>query len=140
MTALTNLRPIKSIPFGGPVQGGHGIGFTIEFEGGETENFYCRYDQMQMIVSNLISFTSLAEQLLAGTPKESVQVATPYRLTKIGRTGHTDDGKAIAIEVVTDLGFPFQLAMTPEQALETIERLQNELTLAAMPPPPDHRN
>jgi hypothetical protein len=140
MAELTNVRPIKAISRGGPVQGGHGVAFTVLFEDGGEENYYCRYDQLPMLVGNLSNFGSLAEQLLRGLPKEEVQVATPYTFDRLARSGRSDDGKTIALQIATKQGFPLQIAMTPDQAHETIAALQKELTLAGKGPPLDRRN
>ena len=83
MAHLDNVRPIRAIDYGGPVEQGHGIAFRIQFEDGGLQNCYCRSDQLGPIVANLTNMGYLAEQLRGGVKAGEVHVATPYEVNKI---------------------------------------------------------
>lgn len=139
MTTMS-ARPIRDITFGGPVQQGQGVAFTVVFQDGEKENFYCRADQLGALIAKLVTFGSLAEQRRQGTPQDKLHLSTPFGVTRISSTAITPDRKTVSIQVVTDQGFPFDLSMSVDLAKDAIAKLQGVVLAAFEPPEQDRRN
>jgi hypothetical protein len=92
------------------------------------------------LLGNIRQYGAMADASRIKPGASALDVSAPYVVALVDRGAHSDDGLTIAIEFGVSDGFPIQLAMTPDQARETIEILQHELTLATNTPPPDRRN
>jgi len=133
MAKTIDARPIKNIINGGVVEAGHGVFFTFLLQDDTQESFHCGYDLVPKLIGNLRQYGSMAQQTRSPVAGRSMELASPYRVAKITRAAHSDDGKVIVFEAAVTDGFPVQLAMSLDQARQTIELLQTELTLAASP-------
>lgn len=79
------------------------------------------------IIPNLKHYALMADQERTPLKAGESSPSSPYFMTTLLNSAHSDDGKIVAIQVGTTEGVPFELAMSPEQALETIAALQREL-------------
>jgi hypothetical protein len=67
-------------------------------------------------------------------PGQGIELVTPYMASDV-RAGRTVDNQFVALNFQTTEGVPIQVAMKPNLARETIERLTNELSQVATDPP-----
>jgi hypothetical protein len=111
---------------GGPAQHGHSLQFTIQCEDGD-HAFECRDDQLPKMIVHLRHFGELAARLRQAQPGTLMELNSVFTVSNVMRTGHTPDGKQVAIEFGIQDGFPMQLTMTPDQVRKTIEFLEEEL-------------
>ena len=82
----------------------------------------------------------MAEAVRVKAPARAIVEAAPYRVTEVVSSGNSPDGSIVAVNYNTTHGFPLSIAMTPDQARQTIEFLQREILLAAQPRQQDQRH
>lgn len=121
---------IKNITGGGSVEGGTSIFFNILFEDGQTDTFVCDLVLLPLFLGNLTAYANIAEGERLKRSGRQTAAGAPYIVTEVFRSGHTTDGKRVMVEMNTEHGFPLQIAMTFDQAAQTIEFLQREMLLA----------
>jgi hypothetical protein len=76
----------------------------------------------------------VAEKARKALPGESISTVVPHLVLGV-RTGTSEGDRYIGMKFQTNMGFPLEVAMTPELALETIERLTKELEQLGKRPP-----
>jgi hypothetical protein len=91
------------------------------------------YQPFPLLMGNLTQYANMAEAVRVKVPDRSVVEAAPYRATEVVRSGHSLDGTIVSVEDNTTHGFPLSIALTPDQARQTIESLQREILLAQNP-------
>jgi hypothetical protein len=128
-----NARVIRDMPWGGAANQGQVVVFDLKFDDGNRERFACPISTVQLLLGNLTQYASMAEAVRAKAPERALVEAAPYRAVDVVRSGHSPDGTMIAVEYNTTHGFPLSIAMTPDQAKQTIEFLQREILLAENP-------
>lgn len=133
-------RTIKNIIKGGAVNAGHGVFFTLLFDDESQESYHCDFGLMPKLLGNLKQYATMADAVRTHEKAGELSVSAPYIVDRISNSGHGNNGQIIALEVVVSDGFPIELAMSPDLARQTIERLEMELRRAADVPPPDRRN
>jgi hypothetical protein len=134
MNDIKQGRHITGIPRGGSANHGHAVAFVLKFGDGTEEQYFCDYSLLPLLVGNLKHYGDLAERIQSGMPRNAIKLSAPYVITKVVRSAHSLDGKTVAVEFDTNQGFPLEIAMTQEQALQTIEFLHREIRRAAKAP------
>jgi hypothetical protein len=139
---MTNIqtRLIVDMPWGGVANQGQHIVFDLRFEDGQTDRYACPISTVPLLIGNLTQYASMAEAVRAKAPARAIVEAAPYRITEVVRSGYSMDGTIVSVEYNTTHGFPLSIAMTPDQARQTIEFLQREILLAAQAPTQDRRH
>jgi len=127
-------RYIKNMPWGGAANQGQQILFDFTFHDGTAEKYACDLSLVQLLLGNLTQYAAMAEAQRVKMPSRTVASAAPYRVAKVGRSGHSPDGEILSVEFETTHGFPVGIAMTPDQARQTIEFLEREMLLAETGP------
>jgi hypothetical protein len=129
-------RFIVNVPWGGVANQGQHILFDLQFEDGGRERYACAISTVPLVMGNLTQYAHMAEGVRVKSPGRAVLESAPYRATEVFRSGHAPDGSIVSVDYNTTHGFPVSIAMTPDQARQTIEFLQRELLLAQQPPNP----
>jgi hypothetical protein len=139
---MTNIlaRLITDIPWGGVANQGQHVLFDLRFDDGQSERYACPISTVPLLMGNLMQYANMAETVRVKAPSRSIVEAAPYRVTEVVSSGHSPDGAIVAVNYNTTHGFPLSIAMTPDQARQTIEFLQRELLLAAQPQSRNRRN
>ena len=126
---------IKNIVWGGSGNQGQQIHFRLAFHGSQPEaNFTCDLSLVPMLLGNILEYARKADAERVKAQGQTVIAATPYVVTKVNRSGHTLDGKLVSVLVETNQGFPLEIAMTPDQAQQTIDALLREMLRAGKAP------
>jgi hypothetical protein len=133
MSGTISARVIQNIPWGGVASQGQFILFDLQFNDGTSEKYACPISTVPLLVGNITQYASMAEAVRIKGPDRSIVEAAPYRATEVFRSGHSPDGSIVSVEYNTTHGFPVSIAMTPDQARQTIEFLQREILLAQQP-------
>jgi hypothetical protein len=131
-------RQVQDIPWGGVANQGQFVLFDLTFADGSRERYACPVSTMPLLVGNLTQYAGMAEAVRVKGSGRTIAESAPYRATEVVRSGHALDGSIVSIEYNTTHGFPVAVAMTIEQAQQTIEFLQREILLAQNPQ--DSRN
>jgi hypothetical protein len=126
-------RLIIDIPWGGVANQGQHVLFDLTFHDGQRERYACAISTVPLLMGNLMQYASMAEAVRVKAPPRSLVEAAPYRVTEVVSSGNSPDGSTVAVNYNTTHGFPLSIAMTPDQARQTIEFLQREILLAAQP-------
>jgi hypothetical protein len=133
MMATIQARLIMDIPWGGVANQGQHILFDLRFADGQSERYACPISTVPLLMGNLTQYASMAEAVRSKAPDRALVEAAPYRVTEVVSSGYSSDGSIIAVNYSKTHGFPVSIALTPDQARQTIEFLQRELLLAAQP-------
>jgi hypothetical protein len=133
-------RLISNIPWGGVANQGQHVLFDLHFQDGGPDRYACPISTMPLLVGNLTQYAGMAEAVRTKGADRAVIEAAPYRATEVVRSGHGLDGSFVTIEYNTTHGFPVSIALTLEQAQQTIEFLQREMLLATQLPDQDQRH
>jgi hypothetical protein len=139
MTAI-NARLLVDIPWGGVANQGQHILFDLRFADGETERYACPISTVPLLLGNLTQYAHMAETVRVKAPARAIVEAAPYRVTEVVSSGNSPDGSIVAVNYNTTHGFPLSIAMTPDQARQTIEFLQREILLASQPHNQDRKH
>lgn len=138
MSEAIEARYIQDMPWGGVANQGNVVMFRLTFKDGRGEKYAFDSDLGALLLGNLHQYSAMAANVKLKGPERAIESAAPYKVTRVARSGYSLDGKIVSIEFATGHGFPVSLAMTPDQAKQTIEFLQREILLAAKPQ--DNRN
>ncbi|MBV9984482.1 hypothetical protein [Bradyrhizobium sp.] len=133
-------RFVLDMPWGGVANQGQYVLFDLRFNDATTERYACSLSLVPLIVGNLTQYAGMAEAVRVKGRDRAIIEAAPYRATEVLNSGHAIDGSVVTVEFNTTHGFPVSIALTPEQALQTIDFLQRELLLAKDAPSQDPRN
>jgi hypothetical protein len=128
---------IVDMPWGGVANQGQQILFDLRFEDGQVVKFACSISTLPLLMGNLMQYAKMAEAVRVKSPGRTIVEAAPYRVTEIVRSGHSLDGTIVSVDYNTAHGFPLSVAMTLDQAKQTIEFLEREILLAKQSPHPD---
>ena len=126
-------RHIQNIPWGGVANQGQFVLFDLTFADGSSERYACPLSTVPLLMGNLMQYANMAEAVRTKGTGRTIVEAAPYRATEVVRSGHSLDGSIVSVEYNTTHGFPLSIAMTTEQAKQTIEFLQREILLAENP-------
>jgi hypothetical protein len=126
-------RYIQNMPWGGVANQGNVILFRLTFKDGSDEKYAFDDALAPLLIGNLHQYAEMAANVKVKGPERALESAAPYKVTRVARSGHSLDGKILSIEFATGHGFPVSVAMSPEQAQQTIEFLQREILLARNP-------
>jgi hypothetical protein len=138
MSERIQARYIQDMPWGGVANQGNVVMFRLTFKDGSDEKYAFDADLGPLLLANLHQYASMAANLKVKGAERAIESAAPYKVTRVARSGYSLDGNFVTVEFATGHGFPVVLAMTPDQAKQTIEFLQREILLAAKPQ--DNRN
>lgn len=103
-------------------------------EDGEEVTLECNHEKLPLLAIAINDAGVVAERARQALPGHAISTIVPH-LGKAVRAGTSADSRYIALTFQTNVGAPLQVAMTPELARETIERLQNELSQLGRTPP-----
>jgi hypothetical protein len=133
-------RLVIDVPWGGVANQGQHILFDFRFEDGSGERYACPISTVPLLVGNITQYANMAEAVRIKAPPRSIVESAPYRATEVVSSGNSPDGSIVAITYNTTHGFPVSIAMTPDQARQTIEFLQREILLTSQPPERNRAN
>jgi hypothetical protein len=133
MSETIQARYIQDMPWGAVAAQGNVVMFQFVFKDGTQEKYAFDTELGPLLIGNLHQYSANAAAVKLKGPERAIETAAPYRVTRVARSGFSPDGKIVSIEFATGHGFPISLALTPEQAQQTIEFLQREILLAANP-------
>jgi hypothetical protein len=128
------------MPWGGVANQGQHILFDLAFADGSRERYGCPISTVQLLMGNLMQYAAMAEAVRVKAPARAVVEAAPYRVTEVVSSGFSPDGSIVAVNYNTTHGFPLSIAMTPDQARQTIEFLQREILLSSKSEDQDRRH
>jgi hypothetical protein len=119
-------KTISKILRSGALPGGHAVIVDLQLEGGEKLTLECHHEKLPLLAAAINDAGVVAERARKAFPGESISTVVP-RFAMAVRAGTSADSLYIAVAFQTDTGAPLEIAMPPELARETIERLQYEL-------------
>ena len=123
----TNATEIRNIVGGGSGNHGEHTFFVFEYPDRTRQTFACATILMAKMVNNLRTYARMADEDRVKVKGGQLGPAAPYYVTTLANSAHSDDGEIVMVQWATTDGVPIDLAMRPQQALETIAALQREL-------------
>ncbi|MGA7680193.1 MAG: hypothetical protein WCA54_08440 [Pseudolabrys sp.] len=124
MTDSIEAHYIKGVPWGGAANEGQQILFRLSFHGDQPDvNFACDFAFVPLLLGNLTEYARRAEAQRV----RSAETIHPYLVTEVAKSGITTDKKLVWIDFNTNQGFPLSVAMTSEQAQQTIDLLVRQM-------------
>jgi hypothetical protein len=127
-------KTINKILRSGALPGGRAVIVDLQLEGGEALTLECHHEKLPLLAAAINDAGLVAERARKALPGESISTVVP-RFAMAVRAGTSADNLYIALAFQTDTGTPLEIAMPPELARETIERLQYELDQLGRRPP-----
>ena len=130
MSEEVKAKYIKGMPWGGIADNGDVVLFQLVYKDGSAEKFAFDSEVGQMLLGNLRGYAEEAAKTRASGTSKVAEGTAPYRVTNILRAGPSVDGTMVSVEFATASGFPLALAMTNDQAKQTVELLQRSIQAA----------
>jgi hypothetical protein len=127
-------KTIKRVVTAGAIEHGHGIQIELEFTDGSPEILRCEPHIAPSIARAVLEASAVAEMQRKLQPGEGIEIEIPYQATDL-LVARARDNRSLAIKFLTKVGVPLVVAMTPNLARKTIERLSAQLNNLGKTPP-----